>query len=101
MEYLQVVGLVNGMLEADAASLDLRNPDEKFDEITFEEFLQRSGVTGDAYGLAATMVRALLGVEPSELSLSFYLDYIKSGGSLKGLGSDSADGAQHLRIRQG
>jgi hypothetical protein len=31
----------------------------------------------------------------------YYLEYIKSGGGRGGLGSDTSDGAQHMRLRQG
>ncbi|CZR67640.1 related to amine oxidase [Phialocephala subalpina] len=99
---LQAVGMITGMLETEAAKLDLRNlPTSKFDKITVAEFLQQNGVNEDAYKIIETTVKALLGVDATELSLFFYLDYIKSGRSLKDLSSEKKNGAQYQRLRQG
>lgn len=94
--------MITGILEAEAAKLDIRNlPISKFDKITVAEFLQQNGVNEDAYKLLETTVKALLGVDATELSLLFYLDYIKSGGSLQDLSSEKKNGAQYQRLRQG
>lgn len=43
----------------------------------------------------------MLGVEPSDLSALYFLNYCKSGGGLLQMRSDRKDGGQYLRIRQG
>jgi monoamine oxidase len=43
----------------------------------------------------------MLGLEPSDLSALFFLNYCKSGGGLLQMRSDRKGGGQHLRIRQG
>jgi hypothetical protein len=43
----------------------------------------------------------LLGLEPSELSALFFLDYCKSGGGLNNMRSDRMHGGQFLRIATG
>lgn len=99
---LEAVGLITGILETEAAKLDLRNlPISKFDKIAVDEFLCQKGADEDAYKLIETTVKGLLGVDATELSLFFYLDYIKSGGSLEDLGSEKSNGAQYQRLRQG
>jgi len=41
------------------------------------------------------------GLEPSELSALFFLDYCKSGGGLNQMRSDREHGGQYLRIVEG
>lgn len=43
----------------------------------------------------------MLGLEPSDLSALYFLNYCKSGGGLLQMRSDRKDGGQYLRIRQG
>lgn len=82
-------------METEAARLDIRNlPISKFDKITVDEFLRQNGTTEDAYKTIETTVKGLLGVDATELSLLFYLDYIKSGGTLADLSSEESNGAQ-------
>ena len=90
------------MMESEAAKLDLRNlPFSKFDKITVDEFLSQNDANDDSYKIIETTVKGLLGVNATELSLFFYLNYIKSGGSLEDLGSEKRNGAQYQRLHQG
>jgi monoamine oxidase len=43
----------------------------------------------------------MLGLEPSDISALYFLNYCKSGGGLLQMRSDRKDGGQYLRIRQG
>ena len=89
-------------LETEAAKLDLRNlPISEFDKLTVSEFLKQNRANEDVYKFFETAVKCLLGVDATELSLFFYLDYIKSRGSLEDLGSEKSRGAQYQRLRQG
>ncbi len=45
--------------------------------------------------------RIMFGVEPESMSMLYFIDYMRSGGSLAALRSDRSDGSQALRIKQG
>ncbi|KAF8855766.1 putative flavin-containing amine oxidase [Acephala macrosclerotiorum] len=88
--------------EEEAAKLDIHHlPRSDFDNETVAQFLRRNDVDEDAYKVIETTIKGLLGVDATELSLYYYLDYIKSGGSLEDLESDGSNGAQYMRLRQG
>lgn len=55
----------------------------------------------DALNALTVGTRAMLGVEPSEMSALYFLDYCKSGGGYMLMRSDTKDGGQYLRIAQG
>jgi len=94
--------LITSILETEAAKLDLRSlPISPYDKITVSDFLKQKGADEDAYHYFETTIKGLLGVDATELSLFFYLDYIKSGGSLQELISERKNGAQYQRLRQG
>ncbi|KAF2170006.1 hypothetical protein M409DRAFT_64393 [Zasmidium cellare ATCC 36951] len=73
----------------------------KLDSITFEQWLKSLGAGRGALNALSVGTRAMLGVEPSELSALYFLDYCKSGGGYMQMRSDSKDGGQYLRIKQG
>lgn len=54
-----------------------------------------------AFNMVAISTRALLGLEPSEMSALYLLDYIKSGGGILLMRSDKKHGGQYLRLRKG
>lgn len=88
--------------EEEAAKLDIHHlPRSDYDNETVAQFLCRNDIDEDAYKVIETTIKGLLGVDATELSLYYYLDYIKSGGSLKDLESDKSNGAQYMRLRQG
>ncbi|CZR56114.1 related to amine oxidase [flavin-containing] B [Phialocephala subalpina] len=88
--------------EEEAAKIDIHHlPRSDFDNETVAQFLLRNEIDEDAYKVIETTIKGLLGVDATELSLYYYLDYIKSGGSLKDLESDKSNGAQYMRLRQG
>ena len=96
------MGRIEGELDTEAAKLDLRHLlPSKFDESTVADYLWRNRIGNESYAIIQTMVKALLGVDATELSLYYYLDYIKSGGGLDDLSSNKSNGAQYLRLRQG
>jgi monoamine oxidase len=96
------IAKITSVLETEAAKLDIRNlPISDLDKLTVSEFLKQNGANGDAFKFFETTVKGLLGVDANELSLFFYLDYIKSGGTLADLRSEKSNGAQFQRLRQG
>lgn len=83
-------------------SIDSQNAShQKYDDVTFEEFVKQSG--GGPIALASTTIwtRVMLGCEPSEMSAMYFLDYIKRGGGLMQMRSDLQGGGQYLRFRTG
>ncbi|KAK8147856.1 hypothetical protein G3M48_000919 [Beauveria asiatica] len=83
---------------------DLENPHlgqdaVKLDSMTALEFVQREFPAKIATTFTYTLVRALLGVDPEEVSALYLVDFIKSGTGLVNLSSDTKHGAQYLRNR--
>lgn len=77
-------------------------PDAEYlDPITALQWVDTEFSSDVSKVVTATLTRALLGVDPSELSALFLVDFIKSGTGLKNIISDVYDGAQYLRNRQG
>lgn len=90
------------MCEADCQALDVFKPqDTGLDSMTFEAYLLSRGATPTSMNTATIWTRAMLGVDPSDLSALYFLNYCKSGGGLLNMRSDRKGGGQHLRIRQG
>lgn len=75
--------------------------DTRLDSITFEAYLRSQNISEKAMWTATTWTRAMLGVDPRDVSALFFLNYCKSGGGLLQMRSDRKGGGQHLRIRQG
>lgn len=69
--------------------------------MTLEEYVRQQGGGETALATAGIWTRAMLGLEPSELSALYMLDYCKRGGGLMQMRSDRKDGGQYLRIAQG
>ena len=77
------------------------NIGKDFDSMTLEEFARSVNYSHHALNMVRISTRALLGVEPSEMSALYLLDYCKSGGGLLLMRSDSKNGGQYLRIASG
>ncbi|EME46573.1 hypothetical protein DOTSEDRAFT_87098 [Dothistroma septosporum NZE10] len=71
------------------------------DDITFELWLKSLGAGPAAVNALSIGTRAMLGVEPFELSALYFLEYCKSGGGYMQMRSDRKDGGQYLRIKSG
>lgn len=90
------------MVERDCQELDAWQPRNKdLDLVTFEAYLVSRGADKNALATATVWTRAMLGVNPADLSALFFLNYCKSGGGLLAMRSDRKGGGQHLRVRQG
>lgn len=90
------------MVESDCQNVDAWRPQDKnLDKLTFEAYLKSRGADTNALATATVWTRAMLGVNPADLSALFFLNYCKSGGGLLAMRSDRKGGGQHLRIRQG
>lgn len=87
-------------MEAICQSIDIRKP-AGFDDMTLEEFILKQNPGDVALSTVKIWTRAMLGVEPSQMSALYFLDYCKSGGGLLQMRSDRKDGGQYLRIKTG
>ncbi|RDW72190.1 amine oxidase-10 [Coleophoma crateriformis] len=93
---------IRDKVESDCQEVDVFNPTStKLDTMTFQDYVVSLGAGKAALANAATWTRAMLGVEPTELSALFFLNYCKSGGGLLQMRSDRKGGGQHLRLRKG
>jgi len=99
---------IRNVFEETCQQIDIRSPvasakklRHDLDDITFEEWIRSLGCRQDAVNALAIGTRAMLGVEPSEMSALYFLDYCKSGGGYMLMRSDGQNGGQYLRIAQG
>lgn len=96
------IARIRDFCEADCQALDVFKPqDPALDSLTFGAYLRSRGATEASIATATVWTRAMLGLEPTDISALFFLNYCKSGGGLLQMRSDRKGGGQHLRIRQG
>ncbi|KAK2616786.1 hypothetical protein QQS21_000163 [Conoideocrella luteorostrata] len=77
-------------------------PDAKeLDSMTVLQLVSKITALPTAKSAAGILTRALLGVEPDELSALYFVDYLKSGTGLWNIISDEKGGGQYLRNQQG
>lgn len=69
----------------------------EWDRITMEEWIRSQTRNRDARAMMRLMVEGLYSAEPEEVSLLFFLSYIRSGGSLEELW-ESENGAQAFHV---
>jgi monoamine oxidase len=67
-----------------------------------ETWAESKGFT-DPVGKAAMkfFTSAVVGRDPHEMGMHYFLDYIKSGGGFLSIATEGDDGAQSLKIKQG
>jgi monoamine oxidase len=107
-DWAENVTEVRQILEDLCQKIDVRKPvasglaiGKDFDIMTLEEFARSINYTEHAMNMVRISTRALLGVEPSDMSALYLLDYCKSAGGLLLMRSDSKHGGQYLRIVSG
>lgn len=84
--------------------LDIHDPvgtGKDLDSLTLLEWARTKTSSESALAVLHLATRALMGIEPSEMSALFYLNYMKSGGGPMRMQSDFKDGGQHLRFIAG
>lgn len=99
---------VRDVFENACQQIDIRNPvssahvlAKDLDSMTLEEWVQSKGMGSPSLAVVSIWTRAMLGVEPSEMSALYFLDYCNSGGGLSQMRSDRKHGGQYMRIKQG
>jgi len=106
---IEEVVRVRDIFEETCQQIDIHNPvksgkavREDLDNITFADWIRSLNLTHtDAENALTVGARAMLGVEPSEMSALYFLDYCKSGGGYMSMRSDTEHGGQYLRVAQG
>lgn len=91
-------------IEPELDRVDIHKPEgfpTKFD-VSMESWAESRGLT-DARGKAILRLftSAVVGRDPHEMSMHYFLDYIKSGGGFVSVASEGEVGAQSLKIKQG
>ncbi|KAI0130921.1 putative amine oxidase [Daldinia grandis] len=96
---------IYGAIHEAVETSDLEHPEtsacaQRLDTMTFADFCQEAGPNIGS-GIASVATTALLGVEASDVSALFMVNYIKSGYGIRVISSDEKDGAQYIRARRG
>ncbi|KAJ9628218.1 hypothetical protein H2204_009478 [Knufia peltigerae] len=95
---------VRELFEKLCQQLDIHDPvgtGGKYDKMTLEEWCKKEISSETALASVKLWTRAMLGLEPSEMSALYFLNYCKSGGGLLLMRSDFKNGGQHLRFVRG
>jgi monoamine oxidase len=78
-----------------------KSPAENYDQMSLEQFVISKGGSKKTIDMVKVWSRVMLGIEASELSAQFFIEYNGKGGGLKTLRSDQKGSGQHLRFRKG
>ena len=95
---------IRDLAEEVCQKLDIYDPvgtGGDLDKYTLREWAERNGAGKTAIASISVWTRAMLGLEPCDVSALFFLDYLKSGGGLMKMRSDSKDGGQYMRLVKG
>ncbi|KIW71292.1 hypothetical protein PV04_03475 [Phialophora macrospora] len=99
---ISIRDLVESLSTTQSPSIFAAGPHrDDLDSISFETFLHRSKLTDKALASAQVWTHAMLGVDPSEVSALYFIEYCAAGGGLMTMRSDAKGGGQYLRIREG
>ncbi|ETI22818.1 hypothetical protein G647_06894 [Cladophialophora carrionii CBS 160.54] len=95
---------IRELFEKLCQQIDIRDPvgsGGPFDKMTLEEWCKSEIQSETASATVNLWTRAMLGLEASEVSALYFLDYCKSGGGLLQMRSDFKHGGQYLRFIKG
>ncbi|KAK0113561.1 hypothetical protein ONS96_014419 [Cadophora gregata f. sp. sojae] len=74
---------------------------ENYDQMSLEQFVISKGATQKTVDMVRVWSRVMTGIEATEMSAQFFIEYTGKGGGLKQLRSDQKHGGQYLRFRKG
>ena len=98
------MAFIRDLTEKTCQSIDIHNPIRTggdLDKYTLEEWARQQGASETGMASVRVWTRAMLGVEPSDLSALYFMDYCKSGGGLMQMRSDKKNGGQYFRLTHG
>lgn len=72
-----------------------------FDGMSMEDFARHYGGKETALRTVTVWTKAMLGLEPREVSALYFLAYCKAGGGIMQMRSDERNGGQFLRLTEG
>ncbi|KAJ6780314.1 hypothetical protein PWT90_09910 [Aphanocladium album] len=102
VEFYYFIGNMSRYVERSNLSHPHLGPDAaKLDSMTALDLVKTEFESPLLVNLTHTLTRALLGVEPGELSALYFVDFLKSGTGIINISSDMEHGAQYLRNQQG
>ncbi|EXJ68394.1 uncharacterized protein A1O5_08186 [Cladophialophora psammophila CBS 110553] len=92
------------VIDGECQNIDIRRFDEfpTALDVSMETWSESKGLSDDM-GKAALkfFTSAVVGRDPAEIGMHYFLDYIKSGGGFISIATEGEDGAQSLKIKQG
>lgn len=74
---------------------------ENYDQMSLEQFVISKGATQKTVDMVRVWSRVMVGIEATDMSAQFFIEYTGKGGGLKQLRSDQKHGGQYLRFRKG
>ncbi|PVH88189.1 amine oxidase, partial [Cadophora sp. DSE1049] len=74
---------------------------EDYDQMSLEQFVISKGATQKTVDMVRVWSRVMVGIEATDMSAQFFIEYTGKGGGLKQLRSDQKHGGQYLRFRKG
>lgn len=97
---------IRQVFEDTCQTLDIVSPAShsnamELDQMTLQQWVESHSTSRTALASASVWTRAMLGLEPSEVSALFFLNYCKSGGGLLQMRKDTQHGGQYLRFVEG
>jgi monoamine oxidase len=99
---------IRDLFEKLCQTVDLEDPlssvktlEVDYDKMSMADFVRFHKGGDTALCTVSIWTRAMLGLEPEEVSALFFLAYSKSGGGIMQMRSDRKDGGQFLRIAKG
>lgn len=97
---------IREIIETQAAKINMRDPAElpgaeNWDKLSIRTFCDKYAKSEWTKKTLELWSRIMFGVEPENMSILYFFDYMRSGGSLAALRSDRSDGSQALRSKQG
>lgn len=102
---------IRDLFESLCQKIDIHNPDPlspfealegiDYDQMSMKEFVEFHKGGETAMCTVTIWTRAMLGLEPREVSALWFLQYCKAGGGLMQVRSDREGGGQFMRIATG
>lgn len=74
---------------------------KNYDQMSLEQFVISEGGSQKTVEMIRIWSRVMLGVEATDMSAQYFIEYTGKGGGLKTLRSDQKHGGQYLRFRKG
>ena len=84
-----------------AAAATAKALGQDYDAMSMADYVELEGGGRTARASVTVWTRAMLGVEPHEVSALYFLGYCKAGGGIMQMRSDREHGGQFLRFAKG